>query len=130
VNLADVQKPRPDVRISSRTVRLDGTSFLPESRDRLAGLPIAIEALALVEKSGSGHVSLDGVYSHFVQVALRTGHRGQQMVITALVADRYIEFVTKSGNRIKSPPRSICRSIWDDIVGIAKPIESARPPRS
>ncbi|HTH36985.1 MAG TPA: hypothetical protein VL572_03425, partial [Pyrinomonadaceae bacterium] len=123
-DLADVQSRAQTFAFPLGLVRLEGTSFLPESHDRLAGLPIAIEALALVEKSGSGHVSLDGVYSHLSRSPYGLGIEAQQMVITALVAERYIEFVTKSGNRINHRSLDL-QIIWDDIVGIAKPIESS-----
>jgi len=46
------------------------------------------------------------------------------MLMTALVAERYIEFVTESGNRINR--RSLDLTIiWEDIVGVARPVESS-----
>ena len=123
-DLADVQTRAQTFAFPLGLVRLEGTSFVPESRERLATLPICRETLELVEKSGATPVSLDAIYSHLFRAPYGLGIDAQQMVITALVAERYLEFVTASGNRINHRSLDL-RIIWDDIVAIAKPIESS-----
>ena len=121
-DLADVQSRAQTFAFPLGLVRLEGTSFVPESRDRLAGLPIVTETLGLLADGGT--VSLENVYSQLSRAPYGLGIDAQQMVLTALVAERFIEFVTKSGNRINHRSLDL-RIIWDDIVGIAKPIESS-----
>ncbi len=123
-DLADVQSRAQTFAFPLGLVRLEGTSFLPETHDRLGTLPIAGEILGLVEKGGTGPVLLDAVHTHLSRAPYGLGIEAQEMVITALVAERYIEFVTKSGNRINHRSLDL-RIIWDDIVGVARPIESS-----
>ncbi|MEO7674551.1 MAG: DUF6079 family protein [Pyrinomonadaceae bacterium] len=121
LDLADVQSRAQTFAFPLGIVRLEGTAFVPESLGRLVALPVMAEVLNLV---GEDPVSLTDVYAQ-----LRKGPNGlvreaQQMVLTALVAQRQIEFVTSSGNRINRRSLDL-KIIWDDIVGIAKPIESS-----
>ena len=44
----------------------------------------------------------------------------QHLILTALVAQRQIEFVTSKGDRINRRSLDL-KIIWDDIEGIAKP---------
>ncbi len=123
-DLADVQSRAQTFAFPLGLVRLEGTSFVPESIERLTSLPIVVEILNLVASSGEKPVSLTDVFAQ-----LRKGPNGlvreaQQMVLTALVAQRQIEFVTSSGNRINRRSLDL-KIIWDDIVGIAKPVESS-----
>lgn len=123
-DLPDVQSRAQTFAFPLGLVKLEGTSFVPEAHDRLAALPIARIVLDLVEGSSERTVALSDVFSRLRHSPHGLGLEAQQMLLTALVAERYIEFVTKSGNRINR--RSLDLSImWDDIVGVAKPVESA-----
>lgn len=122
-DLADVQSRAQTFAFPLGLVRLEGTSFVPESHERLAALPISKLLLDLVENGGKP-VSLSDVYLHLRRSPNGLGREAQQMLMTALVAERYIEFVTTSGNRINRRSLDL-KIIWDDIVGIAKPVESA-----
>ena len=121
-DLADVQSRAQTFAFPLGLVRLEGTSFVPESRERLAALPYSSELLGLVEKDKQ--VSLDALYDHFRRPPYGLGRESQQMLMTALVAERYIEFVTKSGNRINRRSLDL-RIIWDDITGVSRPLESS-----
>ena len=121
-DLADVQSRAQTFAFPLGLVRLEGTSFVPESRERLAALPYSSELLGLVEKDKQ--VSLGALYDHFRRPPYGLGRESQQMLMTALVAERYIEFVTKSGNRINRRSLDL-RIIWDDITGVARPVESS-----
>ncbi len=44
----------------------------------------------------------------------------QQLILTALVSQREVEFVTETGNRINHRSLDL-HVIWDDVIGIAKP---------
>ena len=123
-HLADVQSRAQTFAFPLGLVRLEGTSFVPESSERLAALPIVAEVLGLVEASAAKPVSLTDVYNQLHKAPNGLVRDAQQMVLTALVAQRQIEFVTSSGNRINRRSLDL-KIIWDDIVGIAKPIENS-----
>lgn len=123
-DLADVQSRAQTFAFPLGLVRLEGTSFVPESHERLAALPISKEVLDLVQASGGNAVQLPQVYSRLRQAPHGLGREAQQMLLTSLVAERYIEFVTTSGNRINRRSLDL-KIMWDDILGVAKPVESS-----
>ena len=123
-DLADVQSRAQTFAFPLGLVRLEGTSFVPESTERLASLSIVADVLELVNANGEKPVSLTDVYTQLRKAPNGLVREAQQMVLTALVAQRQIEFVTSSGNRINRRSLDL-KIIWDDIVGIAKPIESS-----
>ncbi|MEQ1603695.1 MAG: hypothetical protein ABL999_02390 [Pyrinomonadaceae bacterium] len=51
----------------------------------------------------------------------------QHLILAALVAAKRYEFVTSSGNRINYRSLDL-QIIWDDIVGVAKPLDEAYSP--
>jgi hypothetical protein len=51
----------------------------------------------------------------------------QHLILAALVAQRQYEFVTSSGNRINHRSLDL-QIIWDDIVGVAKPLNELFAP--
>ena len=51
----------------------------------------------------------------------------QHLILAALVAQKQYEFVTSSGNRINHRSLDL-QIIWDDIVGVAKPLDEAYSP--
>lgn len=123
-DLADVQSRAQTFAFPLGLMRLEGTSFVPESHERLGALPISQEVLELVQANGGKAVELSAVYSSLRKQPHGLGLAAQQMLLTALVAERYIEFVTTSGNRINQ--RSLDLTIiWDDILGVARPMESS-----
>ena len=121
-DLADVQSRAQTFAFPLGLVRLEGTVFVPESNERLGALPVSREVLGLVE--GGKQVSLADLYSHLRMPPHGLGREAQQMLLTALVAERYIEFVTTSRNRINRRSLDL-KIIWDDIVAVAKPAESS-----
>ena len=121
LDLADVQSRAQTFAFPLGLVRLEGTAFVPESTERLAMLPVVLDVLNLV---GEKPVSLTEVYAQLQKAPNGLVREAQQMVLTALVAQRQIEFVTSSGNRINRRSLDL-KIIWDDIVGIAKPIETS-----
>ncbi|MCC6327237.1 MAG: hypothetical protein IT174_01890 [Acidobacteria bacterium] len=122
--LADVQSRAQTFAFPLGLVQLEGTSFVPESHERLGALAISREVLSLVEASGDAPVGLSDIYSALKQPPYGLGLAAQQMLITALVAERYIEFVTATGNRINRRSLDL-KIIWEDIVGVAKPVETS-----
>ncbi|MGB7208086.1 MAG: DUF6079 family protein [Pyrinomonadaceae bacterium] len=122
-DLPDVQSRAQTFAFPLGLVRHEGTSFVPESVEKVAELPIVAELLGLVAAKGAEPVALNAVCAQMSKAPVGLVREAQQIVLTALVAQRQVEFVTSSGNRINHRSLDL-KIIWDDIVGIAKPIES------
>ena len=80
--------------------------------------------LHLVEENGKEPVMLKLVYSELKQAPHGLAREAQQLILAALVAQRQLEFVTSKGDRINRRSLDL-QIIWDDIVGIAKPLDSS-----
>jgi hypothetical protein len=121
-NLPDVQQLARDFALPMGLVREeeDG-SLVPETDEALATLPMATEVLSKVGAAKSGSpVSLKEIYDHFRREPRGFVREAQHLLLTALVAQRQIDFVTSKGDRINQRSLDL-KIIWDDIVGIAKP---------
>lgn len=120
-NLAEVQRFAELFALPLGLVVKRGNSFVLESEENLLKLPIAQEVLSLVKGAGSTEtVSLRTVYRHLKREPLGLVREAQHLVLTALVANRQIEFVTTKGDRITRRSLDL-KIIWDDIEGIALP---------
>ena len=98
--------------------------YVPVGSEKLAEVPSAMEVLRLLDSDGGEIVPLNVIYSELAKPPVGLTREAQQLVLSALVADRKIEFVTGKGDRINR--RSLDLTIiWDDIAGIARPRESA-----
>ncbi len=105
-------------------VRLDNGLYVPESGEALKELPLTAKVMELVNTSTEPMVSLRTVYSELRREPLGLVREAQHLVLASLVAQRHIEFVTSKGDRINSRSLDL-KIIWADIVGVAKPVESA-----
>lgn len=123
-DLVDVQSRAQTFAFPLGLVRLEGTSFVPETRERLEQLPISKVVLDLVDAGAGKPVDLADIYLNLRRSPHGLIREAQQMLLTALVAERYVEFVTTSGNRINRRSLDL-KIIWDDIVGIARPVETS-----
>lgn len=123
-DLADVQSRAQTFAFPLGLVQLEGTSFVPETRERLAALPIAKVVLDLAAASDGRTVTLSDVFAKLRNSPHGLGREAQQMLLTALVAERFVEFVTTTGNRINRRSLDL-KIIWDDIAGIATPVDSS-----
>ena len=95
-------------------------SWIVESEENLVKLPLAEEILSLVIVNREKPVSLQTIYRQLKQSPHGLPREAQHLILTALVAQRQIEFVTSKGDRINR--RSLDLTIiWDDIEGVAKP---------
>lgn len=84
-------------------------------------MDLGIVQLVLTDHQSDATISLEEISSRLLSSPFGLTREAQQIVLAALVAQRQFEFVTSSGNRINH--RSLDLSIiWDDIVGIAKPL--------
>ena len=100
-------------------IRRENT-FLLECEENLIKLPIAAEVLNSVRAKGEEVVLLSEIYNKLKSKPYGLVREAQHLVLTALVAQRQIEFVTSKGDRINRRSLDL-KIIWDDIAGIAKP---------
>jgi len=75
---------------------------------------------SITEGSDNDHIDLTLITERLSAVGLT--REAQYLVLAALVAQREYEFVTQHGNRINHRSLDL-QTVWDDIVGIAKPID-------
>lgn len=125
-NLPEVQSLARSFAEPLGLVSMDDGVFVPVPGDKLAELPIAAQALDLVARSSASSVSIAEVYSLLQKSPYGLVQGSAQLVLTSLVAERRIEFVTSAGDRINHRSLDL-RIIWNDIAGIAEPLEMSYP---
>ncbi|MEO6590145.1 MAG: hypothetical protein ABIP06_12665, partial [Pyrinomonadaceae bacterium] len=118
-NLSNVQELAENFALPLGLVTAHGDMLILESEERLIKLPLAVEILNLVKESDQT-VSLKSIYRQLKQPPFGLVREAQHLILTALVAQRQIEFVTSKGDRINRRSLDL-KIIWDDIEGIAKP---------
>lgn len=119
--LSEVQQLAQTYALPLGLVRLRDGVYLPESADELLKLDYVRKVKELLDESAAT-IRLTDVYA-----ALRTSPYGlvreaQQLVLSAMAAQRMIEFVTSKGDRINHRSLDL-KIIWDDIVGLSRPQE-------
>jgi len=120
-NLPEVQDLARNFSLPMGLVSEQDGMLLPQSDEALAALPAAADVLAKVsDANATGTVTLKDVYDHFAQEPRGFVREAQHLLLTTLVAQRQIDFVTSKGDRINQRSLDL-KIIWDDIVGIAKP---------
>ena len=103
---------------------VDGV-FEPLADDALVSLPAASDILAKVNATKDGDtVPLREIYDELRKEPRGFVREAQHLLLTALVAQRQIDFVTSKGDRINQRSLDL-KIIWDDIVGIARPAGAA-----
>ncbi|MGI8786441.1 MAG: DUF6079 family protein [Pyrinomonadaceae bacterium] len=96
-----------------------GNYFVVESGENISRLPYIEKILALVKDSEKA-VSLKAIYEQLRQPPYGLEREAAHLILTALVANRQIEFVTSRGDRINRRSLDL-KIIWDDIEAVAKP---------
>lgn len=119
-SLAEVQQLAKTFALPLGLVAQHGDLFALETEENLLKLPLVAEILSLVKMNGDKPVSLKTIYSQLKQVPNGLPREAQHLILTALVAQRQIEFVTTKGDRINRRSLDL-KIIWDDIEGISKP---------
>ncbi len=120
-NLPEVQQLARNYALPMGLVAdVDGV-LVPQPDDNLRSLSAAAEILARVSDTKDDQaVSLREIYDHLRKEPRGMGREAQHLLLTALVAQRQIDFVTSKGDRINQRSLDL-KIIWDDIVGVAKP---------
>jgi hypothetical protein len=105
-------------------VKLNDGIYIPETEERLAALPPVEAILKLFGSSRTP--ALADVYKELKKPPYGYVREAQQLILSAMVSQRMIEFVTSKGDRINSRSLDL-KIIWDDIVGIAPAHEGTAP---
>lgn len=122
--LADVQKLAQTFALPLGLVRLIDGVYYPSTAEALMGLNTVERVMGLLDASAKNSVDLKAVYAELKKPPFGLVHEAQQLVMAAMVSQRMIEFVTSKGDRINQRSLDL-KIIWDDIVGLARPEESA-----
>lgn len=118
-NLAETQNLAEVFALPLGLVTLRGDTYVTESEENLMKLPFAQKIFSLIDE-GDETVSLEQIHRDFRKTTVGLGREAQQLILTALVAQRQIEFVTSNGNRINRRSLDL-RIIWNDIEAVGKP---------
>lgn len=121
--LSEVQELAQTFAMPLGIVKLVDGVYVSESVEKLRELSAAAAILTLVDNSEK-ECSVHGVYDELKRSPYGYVREAQQLVMAAMVSQRLIEFVTSKGDRINQRSLDL-KIIWDDIVGIARPHETA-----
>jgi hypothetical protein len=98
--------------------------LVPRPLESISSLPLVAAVLKMTQEAGDKPVSLNTISALFRKEPYGLVREGQQLLLTELVAQRLVEFVTTKGDRINQ--RSLDLDIiWDDIVAVAKSASAA-----
>ncbi len=117
-NLAKSQQLAETFALPLSLVRQNENIFVLESPENMNRLPFMGEILAQVETGEM--ISLPNIYQNLRKSPFGLTREAQHLILTALVANRQMEFVTTQGDRINRRSLDL-KIIWDDIAGVAKP---------
>jgi hypothetical protein len=118
--LTEVQRLAKTFALPLGIVAERGNSIVIETEENLNNLPFARDVLTLVKENPEKAVSLEAIYRELKKKPYGLGREASHLILTALVAQRQIEFVTSKGDRINRRSLDL-KIIWKDIEGVAKP---------
>lgn len=95
-------------------------NYILDTDEKLMKKVFTQEVMALVNQNPSETVLLKTVYQTLKREPFGLSREAQHLVLSALVAQRCLEFVTSKGDRINRRSLDL-KIIWDDIVGVAQP---------
>ena len=119
-DLAEVQPLAHVFALPLGLVEQQGGMLVPETFEKLSRLPLIDQILKLVAKSDGETILMKDVYGDLRKPPYGLAREAQHLLLTALVAQRRIEFVTSKGDRINHRSLDL-KLIWDDVLGIAVP---------
>ncbi|MDQ3322362.1 MAG: hypothetical protein M3525_08030, partial [Acidobacteriota bacterium] len=119
-NLAEIQRLAETFALPLGLVALNGNSYVVETEEHLANLTLTEQVLKLVAENPEQTVALKKISEKLKKSPYGLIAEAQHLILTALVAQRQIEFVTSNGDRINRRSLDLM-IIWDDIEGVAKP---------
>ena len=122
--LADVQQLAQTFALPLGLVKLTDGVYYPAGQENLRLLEPIRAVEAIVDEASNGQLDLSRVNLELRKPPLGLVREAQELILAAMVSQRMIEFVTSKGDRINHRSLDL-KIIWDDIVGLARPQESA-----
>ncbi len=98
----------------------NGDHFSPVNAEALKELPLIARALKVVDSMGES-ASLESVFKDVGSPPYGLVREAGYLMLSAMVGQQLIEFVTESGNRISRRSLDL-KIIWEDIVAVARPV--------
>lgn len=127
VNNADIQGLAETFAVPLGIALKQGDSFVPSATDILTALPIMTATFETIGKSDGSPIELSAIARLFGDRPFGLTREAMRLIMVALVSQRQFEFVTANGNRISHRSLDL-RIIWEDIVGLAKPLNEDYAP--
>ena len=125
VNNAEVQTLAECFAVPLGLAVRHGDIFVPASANALTELDVVRSAFDRARTDGV--TPLAELSRNLQAPPMGLTREAVHLILAALVAQRQYEFVTSSGNRISHRSLDL-QIIWDDIVGIAKPLNELYTP--
>jgi hypothetical protein len=98
---------------------LRGGGYTLEAGDQVLKQPWVRQVLAMTDAAGGDLISLDDVYRRLRAEPYGLQRESQHLILAALVAQRRVELITRTNDRITR--RTLDQRMrWDDIAGIAR----------
>ena len=119
VNNAEVQRLAECFAVPLGLAVKSGDMFVPVSAEVLAELDVVKTAFDKLDPDAV--IPLAKLSGNLHEPPIGLTRESIHLILAALVAQRQFEFVTSSGNRINHRSLDL-QIIWDDIVGVAKPL--------
>lgn len=124
---AEIQRLAEDFAAPLGIALKDGDQFVPSAPDLLKELPAIQAAFSGLGSVGNEVVDLSDLGAKMSAPPLGLTDEAKHLILAALVGQREFEFVTSNGNRISHRSLDL-QIIWDDIVGLARPLHEAFAP--
>lgn len=121
---SEVQKLAEGVAAPLGLAVLDGERYVPTSDAALLDLEHVRAAIAT--NDAEARIPIERISSFLMSSPFGLTREARQLVLASLVAQKQFEFVTSSSDRISHRSLDL-QIIWDDIVGLAKPLNEVYP---
>lgn len=100
-------------------VMMRGDVLVPCSQEDLLHLPTVQKIVSFLNETDKEVVPLKEIYHLLRQEPYGLSREAVQLLLSALVAKRRLEFITSEGNRINWRSLDL-KIIWDDIIGVTR----------
>lgn len=97
-----------------------GNNYILDTDEKIVNKTFTKEVMDLVNQNPAQTTTLKTIYQMLKREPFGLAREAQHLVLSALVAQRCLEFVTSKGDRINRRSLDL-KIIWDDIIGVAKP---------
>ena len=120
-NDAEVQQLAELFALPLGLVELQENNFVPVSDELVTALPTVRAAFDDLDRDETTVLSLADLAAAFRKPPFGLSREAQHLILSALVAQRQLEFVTSGGNRINHRSLDL-QLIWDDVTGVSRPL--------